>query len=52
LSITQVVLGYLLSQPFPTYPIIGPKRLDQLRDSLTAAHVRLEESDISFIRSE
>jgi aryl-alcohol dehydrogenase-like predicted oxidoreductase len=52
LTITQVVLGYLLSQPFPTYPIIGPKKLDQLRDSLTAVHVHLDESEISAILSE
>jgi aryl-alcohol dehydrogenase-like predicted oxidoreductase len=52
LSITQIVLGYLLSQPFPTYPIVGPKTLPQLGDCLTAANVRLEEADISFIQSE
>ena len=52
LTITQVVLGYLLSQPFPTYPIAGPKSLEQLRDCLTAAHVRLDESEIAYIRTE
>jgi aryl-alcohol dehydrogenase-like predicted oxidoreductase len=52
LTITQVVLGYLLSQPFPTYPIVGPKTLDQLHDCLTAMHVHLEDSEISHIKSD
>jgi aryl-alcohol dehydrogenase-like predicted oxidoreductase len=49
LSMTQIVLGYLLSQPFPTHPIIGPKTLTQLRDCLSAVDVHLEEADISYI---
>ncbi|MFN8445795.1 MAG: aldo/keto reductase [Caldilineaceae bacterium] len=40
LSITQVVLGYLLSQPFVTVPIVGCRSLEQLRDSLSAVNVR------------
>lgn len=52
LTITQVVLGYLLSQPFPTLPIVGPKTIHQLQDCLTAVDVHLEEADISFLRSE
>jgi aryl-alcohol dehydrogenase-like predicted oxidoreductase len=49
LSITQVVLGYLLSQPFPTYPVIGPRSVAQLRDSLSAAQVRLTASELDFL---
>jgi aryl-alcohol dehydrogenase-like predicted oxidoreductase len=41
LTITQVVLGYLLAQPFATVPIVGCKSLHQLEDSLSAAEVRL-----------
>lgn len=51
LTLTQVVLGYLLSQPFPVLPIVGPKRIDQLSDCLTAVDVRLDTADISFIQS-
>jgi aryl-alcohol dehydrogenase-like predicted oxidoreductase len=46
LSVTQVVLGYLLSQPFPVVPLIGPKSLAQLEDCLTALGVRLEPEDL------
>jgi len=41
LSITQVVLGYLLSQPFITVPIVGCQNEQQLADSLSASEIRL-----------
>lgn len=41
LSLTQLVLGYLLSQPFPVVPIIGSRNMEQLNDSLSGADVRL-----------
>lgn len=46
LSITQVILGYLLLQPFPTFPIIGARTIDYLRDSLTAVPTRLAPADL------
>lgn len=49
LSLTQVVLGYLLSQPFVTIPVIGPRKTGQLLDSLTAASVRLAPDDLAFL---
>ena len=49
LTLTQIVLGYLLSQPFASVPIIGPKSLAQLQDSLTAASVRLAPDQLNFL---
>jgi aryl-alcohol dehydrogenase-like predicted oxidoreductase len=49
LSITQIVLAYLLSQPFVTVPIIGPKNMEHLQDSLSAAEVRLTAEQIAFL---
>jgi aryl-alcohol dehydrogenase-like predicted oxidoreductase len=49
LTLTQVVLGYLLSQPFAAIPIIGPRRLDHLLDSLQAAAVKLKAEDLAFL---
>jgi len=49
LSLTQVVLGYLLGQPFPTIPIVGSHTLEQLADTLAAADVRLSAADIAAI---
>ncbi|MDQ2799080.1 MAG: aldo/keto reductase [Armatimonadota bacterium] len=49
LTITQVLLGYLLSQPFVTIPIVGCHSLPQLKDSLTAADVRLTTTQVTAI---
>lgn len=51
LSITQVVLGYLLSMPFPVFPIIGSHTLDQLADSLSAGDIQLSFEQIKFLES-
>jgi len=49
LSITEVVLGYLQSQPFPTIPIIGCNNTAQLNDSWKAAGTRLTPEQIAFL---
>jgi aryl-alcohol dehydrogenase-like predicted oxidoreductase len=49
LSLTQIVLAYLLSQPFVTVPLIGPKTMAHLQDSLTAADVRLSTGQLAFL---
>jgi len=49
LTTTQIVLGYLMSQPFPTIPIIGPRSLEQLKDSRTAADVHLTNEQVSAL---
>ncbi len=51
LSTTQIVLGYLFSQPFAVFPVIGPKSLAQLADSLTSADVQLSEGDVLYLES-
>jgi aryl-alcohol dehydrogenase-like predicted oxidoreductase len=45
LSTTQIVLGYLLTHPFPVLPIIGPKSPDQLSDCLTAGDITIDIHD-------
>jgi aryl-alcohol dehydrogenase-like predicted oxidoreductase len=40
-SISQIALGWLLSNPLITSPIIGPRTLEQLEDNLGAAGLRL-----------
>ncbi len=49
LTITQIVLGYLLSQPFPTIPIFSSRSLEQLADTLSAAGVRLSTDQLAFL---
>jgi aryl-alcohol dehydrogenase-like predicted oxidoreductase len=52
LTLTQIVLGYLLSQPFPTLPVFSARDADQLRDTLTAAAVRLPPDALAFLASD
>jgi aryl-alcohol dehydrogenase-like predicted oxidoreductase len=40
-SVSQIALGWLLSDPLVTSPIIGPRTLEQLQDNLGAAGLRL-----------
>lgn len=46
LSISQIVLAYLLSQPFNVIPIIGCRTTEQLMDSLTASDINLNYEQI------
>jgi len=39
-TIDELVLGYLLAQPFPVFPIIGPRTAEQLRASMAAGNQR------------
>jgi aryl-alcohol dehydrogenase-like predicted oxidoreductase len=48
-SVNQIVLGYLLNQPFPVFPLIGPKNIADLEDSLTCADVSIPPQDIAFL---
>lgn len=50
-SITHIALSYLLSQPFPTFPIIGCRTLDQLHDSLQAADLQLTANDLTYLEN-
>jgi aryl-alcohol dehydrogenase-like predicted oxidoreductase len=51
LNVTQLALGYLLSQPFPTIPIVGCKTEAHLRDSLSAADVSLTPGQVAYLAS-
>jgi len=45
-SSARIALAWLLTKPFVTSVIIGAKRLDQLRDNLTAADLHLAADEI------
>ena len=49
LSVGQIVLGYLLTQPFPVFALIGPKTLADLKDSLHSADTKLSSTDIGYL---
>jgi aryl-alcohol dehydrogenase-like predicted oxidoreductase len=51
LSITQLVLAYLTSQPFTTIPIVGCRTLTQLNDSLSAGDVTLTPQQVQSLET-
>jgi aryl-alcohol dehydrogenase-like predicted oxidoreductase len=48
-SVNQIVLSYLLSQPLPVFPLIGPKNIMDLDDSLRGADASLSSEDVAFL---
>lgn len=50
-SVNDVVLAYLLSQPFPTVAVIGPGRPEQLHASLTALNLTLSAAELAALEA-
>jgi len=51
-SVAQIVLGYLLGQPFPVFPIVGPQKIADLEESLRAADITLTPDHLVFLTEE
>ncbi|MBV8376429.1 MAG: aldo/keto reductase, partial [Verrucomicrobia bacterium] len=51
-SIGEIVLGYLLAQPFPVFPIVGPKKVADLDESLRAAEINLTADNLDFLTAD
>jgi predicted dehydrogenase/aryl-alcohol dehydrogenase-like predicted oxidoreductase len=45
----HVALAYVLAQPFPSVPLIGPRTLDELDDSLRALDISLSKDDLEWL---
>jgi aryl-alcohol dehydrogenase-like predicted oxidoreductase len=45
----HVALAYVLAQPFPVVPLIGPRTLDELEDSLSALDIRLTPEEVAWL---
>ncbi len=50
-SVNDIALSYLLSQPFTTIPVVGCKTVDQLRASLKALDVVLTSEEIAYLEA-
>lgn len=48
----HVALAYVLAQPFPSIPLIGPRTLEELEDSLQALDITLSQADIAWLEGE
>jgi aryl-alcohol dehydrogenase-like predicted oxidoreductase len=47
----HVALAYVLAQPFPVVPLIGPRRLVELEDSMKALEIELSPADVEWLRN-
>jgi len=48
-SAIQVALAYVLAQPFPSIPLIGPRTLDELDSSLAAFDIGLTGEQVAWL---
>ncbi|HSV13363.1 MAG TPA: aldo/keto reductase [Tepidisphaeraceae bacterium] len=48
----NIALAYVLNQPFPTFPLIGPRTLEELRTSLPALNVELSAAEVRWLNLE
>lgn len=49
LSVSQIVLAYLTSQPFTTIPIVGCRTVAQVEDSMRAGDVQLSNEQVAWL---
>ncbi|KFC71044.1 putative oxidoreductase [Devosia sp. LC5] len=47
----HVALAYVLAQPFPSVPLIGPRRLVELDDSLKAFDIKLTADQVKWLEN-
>jgi aryl-alcohol dehydrogenase-like predicted oxidoreductase len=48
---TQVALAWVLHQPFPVYPLIGPANLEELKSSVAASEIRLTPEEARWLEN-
>lgn len=51
MSPIHVALAYVLAQPFPSIPLIGPRRLSELDDSLRAFDIDLTPEQVAWLEA-
>ncbi|MCY3019381.1 MAG: aldo/keto reductase [Planctomycetota bacterium] len=48
----NIALAYVLCQPFPTFPLIGPRTVQELRTSLPALDIQLSPDELRWLNLE
>lgn len=51
-SANQIALAYVLHQPFPVFPLVGPRTLAELRDTLGALDISLTPEEVRWLNLE
>ena len=47
----HIALAYVLAQPFPSIPLIGPRRLEELDDSIKALSIKLMPKQVKWLEN-
>ena len=47
----HVALAYVIAQPFPVIPLIGPRTVGELEDSLSALDIRLSSEQVRWLEN-
>lgn len=48
----EIALAYVLCQPFPTFPLVGPRSPDEIRSSLSALNIELSPNEVKHLNLE
>jgi len=48
----QIALAYVLCQPFPTFPLIGPRQICETRTSVAALDIQLSKRELRWLNLE
>jgi aryl-alcohol dehydrogenase-like predicted oxidoreductase len=48
----NIALAYVLCQPFPTFPLIGPRTLAETRTAFQALDIKLTPQDLRWLNLE
>jgi aryl-alcohol dehydrogenase-like predicted oxidoreductase len=51
-SAMGIALAWVLHQPFPTFPLIGPRSIAELNDSAFASATRLTIEQLKWLHGE
>ena len=46
---TAIALAYVLHQPFPTFPLFGPRTIAEARSSMTGLSVELSPEQVAWL---
>lgn len=46
---TAIALAYVLAQPFPTFPLFGPRTIGEARSSMTGLSVELTPEQVAWL---
>ncbi|WP_026556709.1 aldo/keto reductase [Arthrobacter sp. 35W] len=46
---TAIALAYVLAQPFPTFPLIGPRTVEETRTSMRGLNIKLSVEQVAWL---